>query len=57
MLAKAEEQAHGERPMIAVRFYDDDRLRRFTDWSLVREDDLLELIERSRRLSELEGEH
>ena len=54
MLAKAEEQSHGERPMIALRFYDDDRLRRFTDWSLIREDDLLELIERSERLSKIE---
>jgi Holliday junction resolvase len=54
-LDKAIEQAAGERPMMAYRFYDDDRLRRFEDWYLLREDDLLELIERSRRLSELEG--
>src|SRR5687768_7630444 len=31
MVAKAEEQAHGERPMLALRFYDDDRLRGFKD--------------------------
>ena len=48
MLAKAREQSHGERPMIAVRFYDDDRLRNFDDWDLIQEDDLLELWERSR---------
>lgn len=45
MLAKATEQAHGERPMVPLRFYDDDRLRNFEDWCLVREEDLLELME------------
>lgn len=45
MLDKAVEQAHGERPMIALRFYDDDRLKSFEDWSLIRQDDLQELIE------------
>lgn len=44
-LDKAVEQAHGLRPMIALRFYDDDRLKRYEDWSLIRTDDLLELIE------------
>jgi hypothetical protein len=54
MLAKAREQAHGERPMIAVRFYDDDRLRSYDDWAMVQEDDMLELLERSARLSAIE---
>lgn len=45
MLNKAREQSHGERPAIALRFYDDDRLTRYEDWVLVREDDLVELIE------------
>lgn len=47
MLDKAVEQAHGERPLIALRFYDDDRLRSYEDWTLIRQDDLLELIERA----------
>lgn len=54
-LRKAVEQAGFERPMMAYRFYEDDHLRRFEDWDLVREDDLRELIERSRRLSEAEA--
>lgn len=56
MLEKAREQAHGERPAIAVRFYDDDRLRSYDDWLLVQEDDALELLERSRRLSAIEAQ-
>ena len=47
MLNKAVEQSHGERPMIALRFYGDDRLRDFEDWVLVRVDDMLELMERA----------
>ena len=43
MLDKAREQADAERPMIALRFYDDDRLRGYEDWFLVRADDFLEL--------------
>lgn len=56
MLEKAEQQAHGERPMLSLRWYYDDRLRVYRDWHLIREDDLLELMERSERLAELEGE-
>lgn len=55
MLDKAAEQAHGERPMIALRFYDDDRLRGFEDWMVVQKDDLLELMERSDRLADMEA--
>ena len=44
-LDKAVEQAGAERPMMAYRFYDDDRLRGYEDWCLLREDDLLELTE------------
>jgi hypothetical protein len=54
MLDKAVEQAHGERPAISLRFYDDDRLKGFEDWTLVREDDLVELMERSEKLAEAE---
>lgn len=53
LLNKAKEQAHGERPLVALRFYDDERLRGYEDWWLMREDDVLELIERSERLAEL----
>src|ERR1035437_5853045 len=45
MLNKAKEQADTERPMIALRFYDDDRLRSYEDWILVKADDFLELLE------------
>lgn len=56
MLDKAKEQAHGERPMISVRFYDDDRLRHFEDWHLVREDDLLELMEMAEKGYQMEAD-
>lgn len=46
MLTKAREQAHGERPAIALRFYDNDRLTEYEDWVLVLADDLRELMER-----------
>lgn len=49
MLDKAVEQAHGERPAIALRYYDDDRLRGHEDWVVIREDDFLELIEGYKR--------
>jgi hypothetical protein len=45
MLKKAVEQAGAERPMIAIRFYDDERLRGHEDWFLVRADDFIELQE------------
>jgi hypothetical protein len=46
MLRKAVEQAGPERPMIGVRFYDDERLRGFEDWVLVRGADMAEMTER-----------
>jgi hypothetical protein len=54
MLDKAREQCSAERPSIAVRFYDDDRLKGYDDWDLIQENDLLELLDRSSRLSEIE---
>ena len=45
MLSKIKEQADTERPMIALRFYDDDRLRSFEDWIAIKADDFLELLE------------
>lgn len=44
-LDKLVEQAHGERPLLAVRFYDNERLTSYEDWSMIRTDDLLELLE------------
>lgn len=44
-LDKIVEQAGAERPMLAVRFYDDDRLRGFEDWAMVKVDDLVELLQ------------
>lgn len=54
-IRKAEEQSGFERPMMAYRFYEDDHLRRYLDLYLLWENDLLELIERSRRLSTAEA--
>ncbi len=44
MLKKAVEQAGAERPLIALRFYDDERLRNHDDWIVVRADDFMELV-------------
>lgn len=44
MLDKIVEQAHGERPMIGLRFYGDDRLRQHEDWVVLRLDDLVEML-------------
>jgi hypothetical protein len=52
-LDKVTEQAHGDRPMLPLRFYDDDRLRGFEDWALVKVDDLGELIELAGRIKRL----
>lgn len=54
-LDKADEQAYGEAPVMAYRFYDDWTLKRFQDRYLVTENTLLELVQRSRRLSEVEA--
>ncbi len=48
-------QAEPERPMMPIRFYDDDRLRGYEDWVLIREDDFLELLQRSETLSRIES--
>jgi hypothetical protein len=45
MLHKVREQAHGERPLLPLRYYEDDRLRIFEDYAVIREDDLLALME------------
>lgn len=54
-LDKATEQAHAERPVMAYRFYEDWTLKHFIDWYLLQENDLLELVERSRTLSAVEA--
>lgn len=55
MWDKAVQQAHAERPLLALRFYFDDRLRGFLDLMTIRGDDMVELLERSRRLDDLEA--
>lgn len=45
MIEKAIEQAHGYRPMLALRYYDDERGRQYDDWVAVRIDDFIELRE------------
>lgn len=54
MIAKAEDQARGERMMIGLRWYEDDRLRSFTDLIVIKPEDFSELQERSERLAEIE---
>lgn len=54
MVTKAEEQAHGERPMLALRWYDNDRLRVWRDYAAITLDDLEELLDRSDRLTQLQ---
>lgn len=56
MWEKAEEQAHGERPMIALRFYDTDRLDVGLDLAVISLDDLAELLERSAMLDQVVNE-
>jgi len=59
MWAKAEEQALGERPMLALRFYDNERLTRYIDLATISLDDLVELLQTieqlQERVVELEG--
>ena len=45
MLAKIVEQAHGERPLLPLRFYASDHGAIAEDWVLVRAIDFLELLE------------
>ncbi len=47
MWEKAEEQSHGERPLIALRFYDTDRLDVGLDLIAVSAEDFAELLERA----------
>ena len=54
-LNKHREQCLPERPMLPIRFYDNQRLTSFEDWVLLAEDDMLELLDRSDRLSAMEG--
>lgn len=46
MWEKAVEQSHSERPMIALRFYDDERLTVGLDLVVVDANDMAELLER-----------
>lgn len=57
MWDKAVEQAQGERPMVALRFYDTERLAVGLDLVAVTLADFSELLERSERLSAIEEEH
>ena len=45
MTAKAVDQADGERPMLPLRFYDNERLTSFEDWVAVRADDFREVLD------------
>lgn len=54
MWDKAVDQAHGERPMIALRWYDSERLAVGLDLVAVTLADFSELLERSERLSAIE---
>lgn len=54
MWEKAAEQAHGERPMLALRWYATRRLAVALDLAVVLLEDLGELLDRSDRLAEFE---
>ena len=45
MWRKAVEQANDRRPMLGLCFYDDERLRHYTDLVVVTMDDFVELLE------------
>lgn len=45
MLDKLTEQAQGERPILPIRFYEDERLKKYDDWVLVRMGDFVEVSE------------
>lgn len=47
MLDKIEEQAGFERPMIPLRFYDNERGGVAHDWAAIKMDDLIELVQRA----------
>jgi hypothetical protein len=47
MWKKIKEQSHRERPMLALRFYEDDRFVRSVDLAVISMDDLRELVERA----------
>lgn len=52
MWDKAVEQSHGERPMLGLCFYDDERLQGYTDLVIMEMDDLKELREKLNELLE-----
>ena len=54
MWRKAQEQSHGERPCLPLRFYLNERLTEVVDLVVLSLDDLVELLDRSRRLGESE---
>jgi hypothetical protein len=54
MWSKAIEQAHGERPMLPLRFYDTERLDVGLDLAVVNIHDLAELLD---QIDTLRGEH
>jgi len=49
MWAKAQEQSLGERPALALRFYDDERLTGCLDLVVVSLDDFAEMLELARK--------
>lgn len=48
MISKARDQALGERPMIALRWYATERLKVAEDWAAVTLDDFTEMLELAR---------
>lgn len=46
MLNKLKEDAEGERPCLAVRFYDNDRLTNYEDWALITMNDFREMLDK-----------
>ena len=54
MLAKAREQAGGNRPMIGLRWYRNERLEVAADWVAVRAQDMAEVLQEANILADLE---
>lgn len=53
MWNKAVEQSIGEQPMLALRWYHDDRLRSFTDLLVIDPDDYEALVDAARELKDV----
>lgn len=54
LIAKAKEQAGGERPMIGLRWYKTERLEVKDDWVAVKAYDMAEVVEAANKMARIE---